>query len=188
MSTCLQLIAEHPRVCGENGKAGNGTMATAGTSPRMRGKPRKGRYRYQMRRNIPAYAGKTLTTGLTQRLDAEHPRVCGENRRPRQRVLAASGTSPRMRGKPATIADPQRLSRNIPAYAGKTRRAVCPLAPPPEHPRVCGENRQIASEIGVRDGTSPRMRGKHLEPLKIVDTKRNIPAYAGKTFPAPGRL
>ena len=32
------------------------------------------------------------------------------------------------------------------------------------------------------EGTSPRMRGKHVHEVKINGETRNIPAYAGKTF------
>ena len=31
------------------------------------------------KRNIPAYAGKTLMFSLDKNKTAEHPRVCGEN-------------------------------------------------------------------------------------------------------------
>ena len=92
-----------------------------------------------------------------------------------------SGTSPRMRGKPGQGAVLPALTRNIPAYAGKTWLGVpCPDCSP-EHPRVCGENRRGSSEVGFDVGTSPRMRGKQKFQSRPVDPPRNIPAYAGKT-------
>ena len=47
----------------------------------MRGKLAEGlRVSYEMR-NIPAYAGKTNDHLKDAKAEAEHPRVCGENRR-----------------------------------------------------------------------------------------------------------
>ena len=70
---------EHPRVCGENrplrGRWGGGE----GTSPRMRGKPQIVAVYGGVRRNIPAYAGKTGRSGAAGAVAKEHPRVCGEN-------------------------------------------------------------------------------------------------------------
>ena len=54
------LGAEHPRVCGENVERRNQTLVGVGTSPRMRGKQLMFFPVPTLRRNIPAYAGKTL--------------------------------------------------------------------------------------------------------------------------------
>ena len=93
-------IGEHPRVCGENalgvaGKLGAGRNIPAyagktlslldqlhhgfGTSPRMRGKPIIGLWRWNH--------------------GVEHPRVCGENIWAAPASWIEPGTSPRMRGK-----------------------------------------------------------------------------------------
>ena len=91
-------------------------------------------------RNIPAYAGKTLGRFSWFPQGWEHPRVCGENTEILSPQNANPGTSPRMRGK----LDPPEIgydgSRNIPAYAGKTRLARAREDAAAEHPRVCGEN------------------------------------------------
>ena len=91
-------------------------------------------------RNIPAYAGKTLAIHVVMRVSSEHPRVCGENGLGKPEWFGNIGTSPRMRGKPhADLPFTQEL-RNIPAYAGKTRKEVTMRVIELEHPRVCGEN------------------------------------------------
>ena len=54
------LGTEHPRVCGENLKNAWEGVKEGGTSPRMRGKPTFEKMNRVDRRNIPAYAGKTL--------------------------------------------------------------------------------------------------------------------------------
>ena len=57
-----------------------------------------------------------------------------------------------------------------------------------EHPRVCGENPIIPAAERGHDGTSPRMRGKQRFHILRLGAARNIPAYAGKTFPLSYRI
>ena len=52
-----------------------------------------------------------------------------------------------------------------------------------EHPRVCGENLPSDLLQLCMHGTSPRMRGKLAVTVRLAGVQRNIPAYAGKTWP-----
>ena len=152
----------------------------------MRGKQSITVNYYCSKRNIPAYAGKTL--GFLFQPDAfkEHPRVCGENASEFPEKLKNFGTSPRMRGKRFRYCVLNGTLRNIPAYAGKTTFPTGILTWGEEHPRVCGENWRWCSALILISGTSPRMRGKHFSCLTDRKTQRNIPAYAGKTPRSPG--
>ena len=49
------------------------------------------------------------------------------------------------------------------------------------HPRVCGENRSVASRASAERGSSPRVRGKQLHGLLGGSSSGLIPACAGKT-------
>ena len=151
---------EHPRVCGENAMSLPTIAKARGTSPRMRGKLFCHRIGLTFPRNIPAYAGKTSLRLLTSLRRQEHPRVCGENELAGLGCLGEEGTSPRMRGKLASLQDRINHSRNIPAYAGKTVIGLWRPPPGQEHPRVCGENEQLHRMACGGVGTSPRMRGK----------------------------
>ena len=131
---------EHPRVCGENCWPLPVTFGVLGTSPRMRGKPWRLWRQKKPWRNIPAYAGKTVSDSPKKAQAAEHPRVCGENWGQGRQHCGGIGTSPRMRGKPVIPVDSLVGYGNIPAYAGKTRPQSHAKLPEPEHPRVCGEN------------------------------------------------
>ena len=111
---------EHPRVCGENMRLACEVCEARGTSPRMRGKPLAKIPFLTASGNIPAYAGKTKQVRRGHHPVKEHPRVCGENHQAIWLLGAPEGTSPRMRGKPATGRLAHSLGRNIPAYAGKT--------------------------------------------------------------------
>ena len=171
-----------PAYAGKTGRLGGGRHGVSGTSPRMRGKRCCYRRGLGGVRNIPAYAGKTTPKNPMAVAPMEHPRVCGENPLGALAGAGMAGTSPRMRGKHAHHTAKARLSRNIPAYAGKTWWAMGGCTRPPEHPRVCGEN---IVELGIAlgpSGTSPRMRGKLWKTFSTTRSSRNIPAYAGKTM------
>ena len=172
---------EHPRVCGENKALIAPLQSPQGTSPRMRGKQTGAYKSLGINRNIPAYAGKTTPRRPHFSLFTEHPRVCGENVNTTMTSHTCSGTSPRMRGKRPSVRLPPRPRRNIPAYAGKTPTPDSTNIRGREHPRVCGENFGPGFQPVHSAGTSPRMRGKPSYGFIMDETKRNIPAYAGKT-------
>ena len=74
-----------------------------------------------------------------------------------------------------------RLTRLIPACAGKTH---VPQAKQPRaraHPRVCGENGLVHAPRSDLPGSSPRVRGKPASARSWVDKNGLIPACAGKT-------
>ena len=151
---------EHPRACGENTFASAVHVDDLGTSPRMRGKRRRPRYRRWHRGNIPAHAGKTVAARPGCGKSTEHPRACGENPVCKRQMIRPRGTSPRMRGKLIPGAIASSLEGNIPAHAGKTSLISVPFITWTEHPRACGENFKIIIRLVNGIGTSPRMRGK----------------------------
>ena len=154
----------HPRVCGENSRCRAAVTGTAGSSPRVRGKPLRRRVVGRRVGLIPACAGKTACGRTPAGVTGAHPRVCGENSSPRSSRLADSGSSPRVRG--------------------KRERASRQLFFSTAHPRVCGENRRWNFAQARLRGSSPRVRGK--PPLRPPDVGGVglIPACAGKTRPA----
>ena len=112
----------HPRVGGENARAFAGSDWQDGSSPRGRGKPTPPVQSPRGTRLIPAWAGKTgVGTGVGVGVWA-HPRVGGENDSKPAVRLYAEGSSPRGRGKLSRVVVALRLTRLIPAWAGKTAR------------------------------------------------------------------
>ncbi|OZG59022.1 hypothetical protein BTIS_0175 [Bifidobacterium tissieri] len=174
---------------------------TGGSSPRVRGK--LGRYRLARvgLRIIPACAGQTGPWWRRPWRGPDHPRVCGANVRLSLACSSRSGSSPRVRGKPATIAvaavpggssprvrgkhhraaRPRRAVRIIPACAGQTVRGTGIDHQRQDHPRVCGANDAPGTRRHAEEGSSPRVRGKLLsQPLPVL-RDRIIPACAGQT-------
>ena len=77
--TSSPLPPVHPRVCGEHSCQLAAIAAQHGSSPRLRGTPRRTEVERIGHRFIPAFAGNTTrATGRTDR-PAVHPRVCGEH-------------------------------------------------------------------------------------------------------------
>ena len=131
---------DHPRVCGEHCSDRRFSAASWGSSPRMRGAQTLYFTFYDDRRIIPAYAGSTYI-GMTMILyRQDHPRVCGEHRRGDCLGGLPGGSSPRMRGAPATLIQGNGIHWIIPAYAGSTDIRVAGHHVGKDHPRVCGEH------------------------------------------------
>ena len=90
---------DHPRVCGEKGRAFMKKTESRGSPPRMRGKAVRLPLPAVGGRITPAYAGKSPTAGRHRRRCRDHPRVCGEKSRTFRRRSRKLGSPPRMRGK-----------------------------------------------------------------------------------------
>ena len=122
-STCLtSSLRAHPRVCGENPLLFIESFQHTGSSPRVRGKRRSSRPPRGLDGLIPACAGKTWLAGKKRHEKGAHPRVCGENFHVSRIAPPATGSSPRVRGKPELVEAYQVESGLIPACAGKTFR------------------------------------------------------------------
>ena len=92
-----------------------------------------------------------------------------------------SGSSPRMRGKHMSARTNSGNRRIIPAHAGQTSFPSLSASASTDHPRACGANLAAKNGISNPNGSSPRMRGKHKDFVKISTTVRIIPAHAGQT-------
>ena len=132
-------------------------------------------------RITPAGAGKTHSSPHVPFMTRDHPRGCGENfRKPPYRVKNV-GSPPRMRGKPRSICGNRHTNRITPADAGKTYKNSETKAPAMDHPRGCGEN-HIQRKLSVcKQGSPPRMRGKHGSNRNCRCLVGITPADAGKT-------
>ena len=154
---------------------------STGSSPRMRGTLSHTHSWPRYAGIIPAYAGNTSVNYPQRRNARDHPRVCGEHHWRKYFYSPYTGSSPRMRGTPASRSLSPRPNGIIPAYAGNTR----PCRPYPtwfwDHPRVCGEHADLREHDHIGRGSSPRMRGTPTASGVGVPLIGIIPAYAGNT-------
>ena len=111
-------LPDHPRVCGERGFRNFSACSTCGSSPRVRGTPRRGEQEATRFRIIPACAGNACEILRKALAPLDHPRVCGE--RGSGAVLASrlAGSSPRVRGTRLGEYYQSSQQRIIPACAG----------------------------------------------------------------------
>ena len=111
--------------------------------------------------------------------------MCGEHSASVIGVNCRAGSSPRVRGTPKQPYRSGQARRFIPACAGNTcwcRRRAGSL---PVHPRVCGEHWSRGDNMNNDYGSSPRVRGTHLNTNRRWGCPRFIPACAGNTFTPP---
>ncbi|OZG55701.1 hypothetical protein BTIS_1928 [Bifidobacterium tissieri] len=111
--------------------------------------------------------------------------MCGANSAWTVDVNGESGSSPRVRGKPAPALARPTLVRIIPACAGQTHRDHPCHPSAPDHPRVCGANSPCGPCSPCGPGSSPRVRGKRAILHTHTPQFRIIPACAGQTSPYP---
>ena len=157
----------HPRSRGENQDENVINLSKQGSSPLTRGKPCLVRRRCQLRRLIPAHAGKTRYRTCRRQPSGAHPRSRGENTAARGDKIAGAGSSPLTRGKLQDAVAKAVTDRLIPAHAGKT---------------------QSPARAGTRCWAHPRSRGENAAPREERDALAGlIPAHAGKTLPVPGK-
>ena len=95
----LGFRPDHPRACGANICSPLATASSAGSSPRVRGKPGDAGHRLGDGRIIPARAGQTIRPSPMTVRPQDHPRACGANLAHAFGNLFAIGSSPRVRGK-----------------------------------------------------------------------------------------
>ena len=111
---------DHPRVCGEHRRSAWRSAVGGGSSPRVRGTPRRHERGEPRHGIIPACAGNTSRSARRPRHPRDHPRVCGEHLRMRNNLSGDSGSSPRVRGTLLVMGRVNILRGIIPACAGNT--------------------------------------------------------------------
>ncbi len=131
-------------------------------------------------RITPAYAGKSKVLPLSDHIQKDHPRLCGEKAWQSSKINGIKGSPPPMRGKaecPDRLPDPERIT---PAYAGKSTIHKRPEIITKDHPRLCGEKCSGSLTLSFTPGSPPPMRGKDLEKRVAFANYGITPAYAGK--------
>ena len=93
-----------------------------------------------------------------------------------------------MRGKVEFLLDFTRQFRITPAYAGKRCSLMLSRILMRDHPRVCGEKREIRQPPAALRGSPPRMRGTGLQVGSAHEKQGITPAYAGKSGAFFGRV
>ena len=181
-SPCTRAaIWAHPRSRGENRRGPVHVVGEDGSSPLTRGK-HIGEAKVQDGLGlIPAHAGKTPKASERPGTHRAHPRSRGENSFTPPMIVACKGSSPLTRGKLACFGRADPIPGFIPAHAGKTLVSGSKLSARAAHPRSRGENAETVNSTVSKSGSSPLTRGKRTHRHNHTNTRRLIPAHAGKT-------
>ena len=158
-----------------------------GSSPRLRGTLVE-RHRLDLyRRFIPAPAGNASSGTPRALRQPVHPRACGERHGHSCRSMSFCGSSPRLRGTPASSTARPTTRRFIPAPAGNAQQGGRVRPRTPVHPRACGERSLRCVNSFSSCGSSPRLRGTLAMVSLLVCLARFIPAPAGNAASSGGR-
>ena len=174
--------SDHPRACGELMSGLFARALALGSSPRMRGTPRRSAGAPCRSRIIPAHARNSHFGFGHWRGRSDHPRACGELLDGETERAYDAGSSPRMRRTRAGLVGRLRSGRIIPAHAGNSLDTQPGRHATADHPRACGELLNRSRGVPLITGSSPRMRGTPDRLAAVLAPKRIIPAHAGNSL------
>ena len=161
------------------------TLVGSGSSPRVRGAGRWDIVVSASHGIIPACAGSRSKWTRFANHARDHPRVCGEQRKPHRSASPIEGSSPRVRGAGQASSPLPNRHRIIPACAGSRGGERLANGAFRDHPRVCGEQEQSGVGPLLAQGSSPRVRGAGRPPTRSAARHGIIPACAGSRYPRP---
>ncbi len=137
------------------------------------------RHRGKGTRFIPTHVGNGWSRRTAQAGGAVHPHACGERPNSFRRILASSGSSPRMWGTDPSGAHKGLGARFIPTHVGNGEKIRQILPIKPVHPHACGERRRWLDRVSGGVGSSPRMWGTASCLLAHLAKRRFIPTHVG---------
>ena len=127
-------------MCGEHDVRVSSSGAGQGSSPHVRGTPKRLALNRAFAGIIPACAGNTPATALSASRSRDHPRMCGEHHGSSAWPRSCPGSSPHVRGTPVGLGGQGQERGIIPACAGNTMTANSMDVTARDHPRMCGEH------------------------------------------------
>ena len=134
--TCITV---HPHACGEIHAFADTYAHYGGTSPRLWGDCRRCPKRRTSVRYIPTPVGRLFGHPTPVARWTVHPHACGEIFSARCTHPVISGTSPRLWGDSAQVAQYMRSGRYIPTPVGRFDIGNISSPVHAVHPHACGE-------------------------------------------------
>ena len=101
-------------------------------------------------RITPAWAGKSLMSGMSTGCQQDHPRVGGEKSVRLFCIPSRLGSPPRGRGKDECKCQALFENRITPAWAGKSGNVDLNVTTVKDHPRVGGEKTSSPAALALR--------------------------------------
>ncbi|PKU92722.1 hypothetical protein CQR47_0571 [Bifidobacterium thermophilum] len=174
-------LRDHPRMCGEHTYAIPYGASMGGSSPHVRGTRGPDVGHLPATGIIPACAGNTRLATNRRFRPRDHPRMCGEHGMFPLMLFFRLGSSPHVRGTLNQLRESFNQAGIIPACAGNTSDNPRGFGFGGDHPRMCGEHLTTQAYGGIVLGSSPHVRGTHIDEAHIYREIGIIPACAGNT-------
>ena len=184
MGVSSSIGSGHPHGCGESPPVARFEKPNCGSSPRVWGKLSVVYHRFRRIRVIPTGVGKALYGPNRDGAQAGHPHGCGESSIGSPCPIAASGSSPRVWGKPSHLSGRYTSTRVIPTGVGKALGGIFLTKYIAGHPHGCGESRSAFHLALLARGSSPRVWGKRKSGIPLLTPHRVIPTGVGKALPS----
>ena len=172
---------DHPRMRGEHVSTASQPAELRGSSPHARGAPPHEPHRSDRPGIIPACAGSTILSRISEPICWDHPRMRGEHIASPSKVFREMGSSPHARGARGGCGGGGDGGGIIPACAGSTSTPWRRAGPRRDHPRMRGEHLSVKVVVLVPMGSSPHARGAHRDVPGRDREDGIIPACAGST-------
>ena len=153
-----------------------------GSPPRGRGKVDGPPAQVGRGRITPAQAGRSPYFLYGKKDYKDPPRIGGEKYLPCFNADGFVGSPPRWRGKAVKFRCTCGLQRITPAWAGKSKLALCTPSCPTDHPRAGREKNKELEGVWLPMGSPPRRRGKERSTALVGTPTRITPALAGKSY------
>ena len=148
----------------------------------MWGQRQTRQYIYKIHGITPALAGTTLTVLADNLCSWDHPRACGDNPVRIKQAERREGSPPRLRGQLGRQCLKRKPPGITPALAGTTLWILSAVISERDHPRACGDNYCLISQLETPAGSPPRLRGQLLIPNNRFFEFGITPALAGTTL------
>ena len=177
----LHSIGDHLRVCGADVCTVSSAIAPVGSSPRVRSRRAVPELQRQSGRIISACAEQTTRCTSPVIAAPDHLRVCGADLPTTFHSLGMTGSSPRVRSRPASAYGRSHGPGIISACAEQT------TTPPPaiwaawDHLRVCGADDRYKRLKKFLTGSSPRVRSRPNRTARYPARRGIISACAEQT-------
>ena len=172
-------ISVHPHGCGERGGFLGHSPNVVGSSPRLWGTLHTPWGMESGSRFIPTAVGNALQAVAEKNLLSVHPHGCGERYGELGQVKKVLGSSPRLWGTRAHTFGQPFVGRFIPTAVGNALAAKLSCRRSSVHPHGCGERHRNAVNVGIGNGSSPRLWGTLPARGTRPCTRRFIPTAVG---------
>ena len=169
-------------MCGEQYLFQSTYKLILGSPPRVRGTEPHFHGLLRGHGITPACAGNSTPACAGNSKCGDHPRVCGEQQHGKTEHEFHVGSPPRVRGTEEYLMACELAKGITPACAGNSGGITAAVAGTEDHPRVCGEQRNLQRLSKQSKGSPPRVRGTGLSDSAHRTPVRITPACAGNSF------